>query len=42
VGFPVYRDAFEIAEGKLWLPQPKPWLLNITTGKVKYEATKAK
>jgi Glycosyl hydrolases family 43 len=26
----------EIGEGKLWVPEPKPWKLNIKTGKWKY------
>lgn len=26
----------EIGDGKLWLPQPKPWKLNIKTGEVTY------
>ncbi len=26
----------EIGEGKLWLPEPKPWKLNIRTGEVTY------
>lgn len=28
----------EIGEGKLWLPEPKPWTLNIKTGEWKYAA----
>lgn len=30
----------EIGDGKLWVPKPKPWALNIKTGEVKYEASK--
>jgi Glycosyl hydrolases family 43 len=26
----------EIGDGKLWLPQPRPWILNTKTGKWKY------
>jgi hypothetical protein len=26
----------EIGDGKLWVPQPKPWTLNVKTGKWKY------
>jgi len=26
----------QIGDGKLWLPEPKPWLINIKTGKWKY------
>jgi len=32
----------EIGDGKLWVPEPKPWALNIKTGEVKYEATQTK
>ncbi len=30
----------EIGEGKLWLPQPKPWKLNIKKGTWKYATEK--
>lgn len=28
----------EIGNGKLWLPEPKPWTINVKTGEVKFKA----
>ena len=30
----------EIGEGKLWVPEPKPWTLDVKNGTWKYDATK--
>jgi len=27
----------EIGDGKLWVPKPRPWTLNIKTGEVSFE-----
>lgn len=27
----------EVKDGKLWLPEPKPWKINVKTGEVKYK-----
>ncbi len=32
----------QIGEGKLWVPEPKPWTLNIKTGKWKYVQPKSR
>ncbi len=27
----------EVADGKLWLPEPKPWKIDVKTGEVEFE-----